>query len=197
MSTSESLSIRENLSPVLAGLADVLDGIEPTQLDSPTPCTEFTVTQLREHVVGWLTAFTDGYRAADGRCSNPDAVQITGTGAEQVREVARGLDRALAEGAAERPLWIAESSLPGEMAAQMMLWEYQMHGWDLAVASGQTWKPPVAGVEASLAFAPAMLTPDYQGEGKPFAPQVAVADGASPLDHLLGLSGRDPGWAAR
>jgi uncharacterized protein (TIGR03086 family) len=70
-----------------------------------------------------------------------------------------------------------------------------VHGWDLARATGQPWSPPVAAAEESLAFAPGMLTSDYQGDGKAFAPRVPVPDTAPPLDRLLGLSGRDPGWA--
>jgi hypothetical protein len=32
--------------------------------------------------------------------------------------------------------------MPGEMALNMILWEYQIHGWDLARATGQDWRPP-------------------------------------------------------
>jgi uncharacterized protein (TIGR03086 family) len=84
--------------------------------------------------------------------------------------------------------------MPGDMALSMILWEYQVHGWDLARATGQPWSVPAAAAEESLAFAPAMLTDDYQGEGKPFGKPVPVPDSAAPLDRLLGLSGRDPGW---
>ena len=80
--------------------------------------------------------------------------------------------------------------MPGDMALSMILWEYQVHGWDLAVATGQPWAPAEAGLEASLEFAPMMLTDDYQGEGKPFAPRVPVADDAPALDRLVALSGR-------
>jgi uncharacterized protein (TIGR03086 family) len=85
--------------------------------------------------------------------------------------------------------------MPGELAAGMILWEYQVHGWDLARATGQRWCPPPAASQASLRFAPAMLTEDYQGEGKAFAAPVEVPATAPPLDRLLGLSGRDPGWS--
>ena len=86
--------------------------------------------------------------------------------------------------------------MPGDLALGMILCEYQVHGWDIARATGQLWSPPAAASEESLTFAPAMLNDDYQGEGKPFGTRVAVADDAPPLDRLLGLSGRDPGWSA-
>ncbi len=117
------------------------------------------------------------------------------TGAE-VRRAAESLVGALRGGAAQRPLWLGEHSMPGEIALGMILWEYQVHRWDLARATGQEWSPPVAAVEESLAFAPAMLTPDYQGEGKAFAPPVVIPGSSSALHHPLGLSGRDPEWTA-
>jgi uncharacterized protein (TIGR03083 family) len=166
------------LSAVLADLAPVVGAITPEQLANPTPCTELDVAQLRDHVTGWL----DDYRAP----ADPAA---------QVQADAATLDAALRAGAAQRPLRLGESAMPGDMALSMILWEYLMHGWDLARATGQEWAPPAAAAEESLSFAPAMLTPDYQGEGKAFAPRVPVPDDAPPLDRLLGLSGRDPGWS--
>ena len=101
---------------------------------------------------------------------------------------------ALRDGAATRPLRLGDSAMPGDMALSMILWEYQVHGWDLARATGQPWSPPAEAAEESLEFAPGMLTDDYQGEGKAFAPRVRVPATAPPLDRLLGLSGRDPAW---
>jgi uncharacterized protein (TIGR03086 family) len=80
------------------------------------------------------------------------------------------------------------------MALSMILWEYQMHGWDLARATSQPWSPPAAAARESLEFAPGMLTADYQGEGKAFAPRVSVPESAPAFDRLLGLSGRNPAW---
>lgn len=191
------MTTREHLAPVLSELAEVVDAITDEQSTLPTPCSEYTVADLRGHVLGWLTAFTDGYSSDDGVCSDPEAVAVDGTGGDQIRTLRDRLDAALAEGADQRPLKIGEAGMPGDMAAQMILWEYQVHGWDLARATGRRWSPDEAGVQESLDFAPGMLTPDYQGEGKSFAPRVEVPADAPAIDRLVGLSGRDPQWEAR
>lgn len=186
------------LGPVLADLATVVSGITEAQLPDRTPCSELDVEQLRNHVLGWLTNFAAGFADPGGQAPGADVENYRApadTGA-QVRTAADTLDDAVRHGAAERPLKLGESAMPGDMALSMILWEYQVHGWDLARATGQDWTPAAAGVRESLAFAPMMLTEDYQGEGKTFAPRVPVPDDAPPLDRLLGLSGRDPAWSA-
>jgi len=193
--TVDTTTTASQLDAVLRSLADLLDTIPADRDSAPTPCTELDVATLRQHVVGWLTAFTDGYAAPSGVCSDPEAVTAAGTGGGQVRALADRL-ATLLPAAAQEPLRIAGSAMPGGMALQMILWEYQVHGWDLAVATGQSWQADEAGLEASLAFAPGMLTPDFQGEDKPFGPPVAVPTGAAAMDRLLGLSGRNPRWGA-
>jgi uncharacterized protein (TIGR03086 family) len=185
------------LSAVLADLAPMMSGITQEQLVNPTPCTELDVAQLRDHVVGWLDTFAAGFADPGGQAprTGVDGYQASADPAAEVRAAAATLDAAIRAGAAARPLRLGEQAMPGDMALSMILWEYQVHGWDLARATGQPWSPPAAAAEESLAFAPNMLTPDYQGEGKAFAPRVLVAADAPPLDRLLGLSGRDPGWS--
>jgi uncharacterized protein (TIGR03086 family) len=184
------------LAAVLADLAPVVGAIKTDQLDNPTPCTEMDVRQLRDHVLGWLTVFAAGYADPDGKApqENLDGYAAPDDAAAEVTRAAGTMTAALRDGAAERPLKLGEAAMPGEMALGMILWEYQMHGWDLARATGQDWSPPAAASEESLGFAPNMLTPDYQGEGKAFASRISVPDQAPPLDRLLGLSGRDPSW---
>lgn len=188
------MTTETDLTSTITDYATLLDGITADQASDPTPCTDYTVGQLRDHTVGWLTAFTDGFSAADGKCSDPQAVKVEGTGGDQVRALVPRLEAAFADGAGSRPLAIGEDAMPGEMSVAMMLWEYQVHGWDLARATGQRWSPDERAVEASLEFAPMMLTDDYQGEGKTFAPRVPVPDDAPALDRLVGMSGRDPQW---
>ncbi|GLZ50860.1 TIGR03086 family metal-binding protein [Actinomycetospora sp. NBRC 106378] len=186
---------RSHVNTVLVALADLVDGVGDDRWHAPTPCTEFDVAALADHVVGWSTTFATGYADPQGRAlAGP--TPVAGDRAEAIRAAATTLDKALADGAAQRPLALGEAAMPGEMALSMILWEYQVHGWDLAVALGRPWAPDEEGLEASLGFAPMMLTDDYQGEGKPFAPRVPVADDAPALDRLVAVSGRDPHWSA-
>lgn len=188
---------RSHVHAVLVALADLVDGLDGIdgRRHAPTPCTEFDVAALTDHVVGWSTTFAAGYADPQGRAP-AGPTPVDGDPAEAIRAAATTLDRALAAGAADRPLALGEAAMPGEMALSMILWEYQVHGWDLAVALGRPWSPDEAGLEASLAFAPMMLTDDYQGAGKPFAPRVPVAEDAPALDRLVAVSGRDPHWSA-
>ena len=187
----------DQLRAVLDELAGVVGAISPGQQDDPTPCTEYTVSQLRDHVLGWLTTFADGFADPGGQAPQADisGYQAGADPAAEVRSAADRLGQALRDGAAQHPLRLGEAAMLGEMALGMILWEYQVHGWDLARATGQKWSPPADATQASLSFAPAMLTDDYQGQGKAFAPPVDVPAGAPPLDRLLGLSGRDPAWS--
>jgi len=186
------------LMPVLSDLAVVVGGIGAERLHDPTPCSQWDVEQLRDHVLGWLATFAAGFADPQGRAPRADieGYRAPEEAARAVRRDADLLARSIRGGAAERPLWLGENSMPGELALGMILWEYQVHGWDLARATAQPWSPPPAASEESLRFAPGMLTDTYQGEGKAFGPTVSVPDDAAPLDRLLGLSGRDPGWSA-
>jgi uncharacterized protein (TIGR03086 family) len=196
--TTSTEEITDLLVAVLADLAPVVGAITPEQLHGATPCTEYDVEQLRDHVLGWLTTFAAGFADPDGQAPSASLAGYTAPAdaAAQVRTAADSLARALHGGAAARPLRLGDSAMPGDMALGMILWEYQVHGWDLARSTGQRWSPPDAAAQESLRFAPAMLTDDYQGDGKAFAKRVSVPDTAPALDRLLGLSGRDPGWHA-
>ena len=196
--TQDKDQTRGLLAAVLADLSDVVGGIDERQLHDPTPCTDYDVAQLRDHVLGWLNTFADGFADPGGQAprASLDGYQAPADAGAEVTAAAGRMDQALRAGAASRPLRLGDSAMPGDMALGMILWEYQMHGWDLARATGRPWSPPDAAARASLSFAPGMLTGDYQGPGKAFAPRVSVPESAPAFDRLLGLSGRDPAWPA-
>ena len=185
----------EFLGPVLSDLADVVE--HSGDGTAPTPCTDWDVATLRGHAVEWLSRFADGYADPEGKvpAEGPDQPSSAQGQAALLRSGATKLERAVGNGAADRPLVIGSDGMPGDMALSMILWEYLQHGWDLARATGQEWEPDPAAATAALEFAPNMLTPDYQGEGKTFGPRIDVPESASSMDKLAGLSGRDPNWS--
>ncbi|MFN8030062.1 MAG: TIGR03086 family metal-binding protein [Dermatophilaceae bacterium] len=181
---------------VLLAIADLLDALPAGADADPTPCTDYSVADLREHIVSWSTAFGAGFRDPGGHAPDAAAVQVEGTGSAQVRAAGEAIAAGIAAGGAERDLTLADgNAMPGAMALAMTLWEYQVHGWDLAVATGQVWAPAPEAVDGSIGFAEQMLTPDFQGEGLAFAPRVPVPADAPAIERLVGMSGRDPQWA--
>jgi uncharacterized protein (TIGR03086 family) len=81
--------------------------------------------------------------------------------------------------------------LPGEVAGLVALDELVVHGWDLAVATGQPYSPSVEEVDAAMSFVTAF---DAPRDGGLFGAIVPVPDDAPALERLLGLTGRDPAW---
>jgi uncharacterized protein (TIGR03086 family) len=85
--------------------------------------------------------------------------------------------------------------MPAEQAGLVTLDELVIHGWDVAVASGQRYDVDDADVEATWRFVEQFSGPgtEDQREGL-FGPEVAVAPDAPRFDRLLGMTGRDPSW---
>ncbi|MHB1594467.1 MAG: hypothetical protein ACYCO9_03625 [Streptosporangiaceae bacterium] len=93
-------------------------------------------------MIGWLSTFASGFAdpggqvplaSLDGYRAPADA----GAAAAAVRKASVDLVAAVKAGAAYRPLRLGDAAMPGELALGMILWEYQVHGWDLARATGR------------------------------------------------------------
>lgn len=198
---ADPASVRGLTRPVLDDLARVVGGVRPGQLGRPTPCAEYDVAALRDHVLGWLQFMTAAmadprretqrldpvaYRAAD------DRRDLAGV----VVECAGRFEAALAGGALGGEVVMSQARMAGPAVAGMFLGEYLVHGWDLAAATGQEWAPPEVSAQAGLDFFAGMVAPEYRGgpDGY-FAAEVPVPDDAPALARLIGFAGRDPGWA--
>ena len=184
------------LGPVLDDLATVLASTSDFQLDGPTPCPDFTVRAERAHVLGWLAFFAAAANDPEGQTERPDPDSVdepsdASAAAASLRASAEDLTGAPSLRSDEK-MKVKGGEMPGDQAARLILWEYVVHGWDLAVATGQRWDPPAEASETSLEFAHGMLVPEYRG--KDFGPEVEVPADATALDQLLGFSGRDPRW---
>ena len=81
--------------------------------------------------------------------------------------------------------------MPAEVVGLVALDELVVHGWDLAAATGTPYEPAEPEIAAAAGFVTSFAAPR---DGRLFGPVVPIPDRGTPLDHLLGLTGRDPDW---
>jgi uncharacterized protein (TIGR03086 family) len=83
--------------------------------------------------------------------------------------------------------------LPGPVAAMVAADELVIHGWDIAQATGQPFDCDTEALGLATLFVEAMSAPG-ESRGGLFGPEVPVPDGASAIERVIALSGRDPRW---
>jgi uncharacterized protein (TIGR03086 family) len=162
----------------------VMDAVRPDQLAAPTPCTEWSVQDLVDHMVG-----STEYLLAS--LAGRDPVPPTGTGAADYRTgVARVLDQLAAPSVLERtctsPLgfeWTVGQAVAGTFMDNLV------HTWDLATATGQDATLDAELVAACTAlFFPTM--PEMGRAGGLIGPAVEVPADAPPQVAFLAALGR-------
>jgi uncharacterized protein (TIGR03086 family) len=181
--TPEPRTDVDRLASALDVTEAIVAGVRPEQAHQPTPCQDYEVTQLLDHLVGWAVNFAD---KANGVTPAADPTGMT----------AGDDPRATYHDAAARLVDGYRAGGEGATPLGVVLMETVTHGWDLAVATGQPTPYPDDAVEAALAAGQGMLQPKYRGEGQPFGDEVEVSSSGSPVDRLVAFMGRDPGWSA-
>ncbi len=190
-----------DLTPATRQMAALIEGVRPDQLSDPTPCPDYTVGDLVEHVGGLSLAFTN----AAGKGGGPIADTNEGGDASRLADgwretIPRDLDRLAAAWSAP-DAWsgmtrVGGLDLPGEVGGLVALDEIVIHGWDIARASGQPFSIPVGLLRALHGFLEGFSGPGHDEERAGlFGPEVAVPDDAPLLDRVVGMAGREPRWS--
>ncbi|MFJ8194378.1 TIGR03086 family metal-binding protein [Streptomyces sp. NPDC096094] len=187
-----------DLGPQVRVLVRLADGVSDARLADPTPCPDMAVRDLLGHLTGLATAFRDAARKDLGATTDTSpeaAVPDIGPGwREELAEVLGRLAEAWrAPGAWSGMTRAGGVDLPGEVAGAVVADELVIHGWDLARATGQEYRPDPAALQASYGLLSAAAEEPDRDAGM-FGPVVPVPDDAPLLDRAVGLSGRDPGW---
>lgn len=195
---SDPVATRALVAAALHDLEAVVQ-LEDPSLAAPTPCPDFTVALLRDHVLGWLQHFAAAMSDPDRRSTRPDPDAYRAAADERppqqvVADSARRIEAALADDVLTRQVVMSTSRMDGPAVAGMLLGEYLVHGWDLARATGRPWGPDPVACAAALGFFRGIVTAEYRGPEGFFGAEVPVAQDAGQLDRLLGFVGRDPGW---
>jgi uncharacterized protein (TIGR03086 family) len=184
------------MNRVIELTGQVVDNIEPSQLDNPSPCAAWTVRDVLNHITGGAQMFAVCVR--DGAVSDEELAELmTGDnlGSDYQGAFHRAADAATEAfaipGAMERIVTMPFGEMPAGMALNIAIFDVTTHAWDLAKATGQSTDldPEVAG--AAYQIAQTMLSDDLRNAGM-FGQPVAVAADAPMADRLAGLAGRTP-----
>lgn len=179
----DPISQLEQLGPHIGG---VVVGIRPDQLDAATPCDEFTVRGVLEHMISGATAFAAAFRGetpAEPDLSDP--LGTFGTFGEALGDLVAAIS---APGALDQTVAAPFGEVPGDTFARFVVLDGMVHGWDMAVATGQSYDPPEELVAVVDAFAHQAIDP--LRDGQTFAAAVEPASDASPVERLANYTGR-------
>lgn len=172
----------------------ILARVTPDQLDGPTPCESWDVRALVDHVIAgsyWFadtlaTGVADPYPTGDYTAGD-----LVGTYDEGIRATLAGF---AAPGVLESIIRLPFGEFPCERYLSLATNDTFVHGWDLAVATGQP-----ADLDSSLALElldeSRRAIPDtFRGaDGEaPFGPVVEIPDSAPAADRLAAFLGRHP-----
>ncbi|MFF6994464.1 TIGR03086 family metal-binding protein [Streptomyces sp. NPDC008313] len=176
-----------------AEAARVARGVTAGQLADPTHCGDWDVRALVNH---WVLYTSHGLEHRARRAALPE--ELTGRDftaeADWADAYARRLERAVA--AWDDPaVWEGEIDFGGGKApaadvASMIVKEMAVHGWDVAVATGQELR--VSDGAARFVLDVVETHGDIYRQYDGFAEKVPVPDDAPVLDRALASSGRDP-----
>ncbi|SIS17427.1 TIGR03086 family metal-binding protein [Williamsia sterculiae] len=181
---------RPSFTSATAWAETVLRGVRDDQLSLPTPCADWTVAQLCGHLVG--TA-----RRAEALADGRDVFTVDAFPA--VHKAQPYADAA----AHARELWSDDATLDammqvpwGRIPGRGALWGYVnealVHGWDLAVATGQPASADPSAAETTLAVVRSFITPEIRTDAEvPFGAVVEPHPDADPTEQLANWSGRD------
>ena len=164
-------------------LGGVVGGIRPDQLGSRTPCAEFDVGGVLEHMIGGATAFAAAFRGEEP--SPTETADVLGAFGPALGELAAAIG---APGALERSITAPFGEVAGETFARFVVLDGLVHGWDLAVATGQGYHPSDTLVSEVHAFAETGL--ESLRDGRAFAAPTEPPLSATAIERLAACTGR-------
>jgi len=187
-SDAERAPLAEQLGRASAAVAGLISNIRPDQWSAPTPCTDWTVRQVVNHLIGMNRVFT-ALLAGQLPPPRPSADHVEADPAGAYRDSAAALQAAFGRpGVLERTYHGPLGTATGAERLQIRLYDLLAHGWDLAQATEQPADLPDDVAEQSLAFARTQLT--EQGRPGRFGPAQIVPEQAPAIERLVAFLGR-------
>jgi uncharacterized protein (TIGR03086 family) len=174
--------------------AAVVRGVKPDQFSAATPCRDWDVRTLTNHLLQVVCALglAGRLRAVPGELWGREL--MSDGWADHFDEEGHAAVAAWVEPAAwDGTVGMGDAGMPAAMVATMLASDLAIHGWDLARATGQSYRCDDEVAELTRRF-----VTDMGEQGRQmgiYAAPLPVADGAPAFEQALVLSGRDPLWA--
>ena len=181
------------LQRVVDETTGIVDKIDPDQLGNPTPCTEWSVRDVLNHITGGSTMFA--VSAEQG--SVPDDVLGQLMGGDNLGDDYKGAwktasTRAMAvfgqPDVLDKIVKLPFGEMPAGVALNIAIFDVATHATDLARATGQTIADTDL-LEAALDMGRQMISPEWRQAGVFGDEQPAPAD-APIVDRLQAFAGR-------
>lgn len=184
--SSQLLTRAEAIGALIAGMS-------PDQVDAPTPCADWDVRGLLNHLVGAAHLYGSVFAGQAPAASEEHPGDLIGSDpagawAGACAVFIAGVD---SPGALERPIPTPVGALPGAVMLEVLKFDLLVHAWDLARATGQSFDPPASAVEESMQVARMLISSEMR-DGGMFAAEVVPGADASAIDRLAAFSGRQP-----
>ena len=182
------------IGKVLGETNRVVDGIEPNQLDNPSPCDEWTVRDVLNHVIGGARMFAVCVR--DGSISDEEFGAIAAgdnLGDDYKAALRTATDDALgafaAPGAVDKMVTLPFGTMPAGVAMNIAIFDVATHTWDLARATGEDETLDPEQLQRMIARIGAMPEEALRAEGM-FGPPIKVSADADDQTKRLAYFGR-------
>jgi uncharacterized protein (TIGR03086 family) len=182
---------RPHYRTALTWVRTLADGVPADRLADPTPCTEWDVRGLLGHLVATVDRVRVIGEGGDPQ-TTPRVVEgiaddgwTDALGAAEDKMAAVWADDAVLDELVTVP-W---GRVPGRAAVWGYIREALVHGWDLAVATGQSPEADPVTAEAALAETKLVMPAEPRGGPIPFAAPVAPRPEAGPTEQLANWCG--------
>ncbi|MFE7138205.1 TIGR03086 family metal-binding protein [Streptomyces sp. NPDC057644] len=169
----------------------VVQGIDDGQLGGPTPCAEYDVRALLNHLFLVVVNFQALAARQDVDFGQePDFVADGDWRGRFREETARLVEAWSVPGVEEGTT--GQMGLPARTVGLMVLGDLTVHAWDLARATGGDFVPEPSVLD-EVGPGLAEMAPQAR-EMKVFGEPFPVPGTATAFERLLAVTGRDPGW---
>jgi uncharacterized protein (TIGR03086 family) len=169
----------------LAALQNVLHPIANDDWDKQTPCREFDIAGLTDHLMNSITVIGGAAGAEIPDRDKTDSVE------RQVVAAARPALDAWHRRGLDGTVKFGDNEAPAQVMAGILSLEFLVHAWDYAVAMGRTVNAPDSLVDYVMGVAQGVITPQGRTTAG-FDDPVDLPGDACALDRLVAYTGRNP-----